>query len=268
MTKTYINKEWIETAVAAAKEASAAIIEVYSKDFEVAIKADKSPVTIADKTSSQILTKHLIKTGISIISEEEEAPPFSERQKQDYIWIVDPLDGTKEFIAKNGEFCICIALVKNGKPIFGLIAAPMEQTILLGGLNMGAYYFNYEVSDFLNETYKVPQITINKKKTIAYSRSHFSTRAQEIISSITEKYGTPEFIKKGSALKFIDLTLGKADFYPRLAPTMEWDIAAGQAIYESVGGEVLDFTNFEPLKYNKENLYNPFFIAKNKELNI
>tara|TARA_B110000037_G_scaffold223200_1_gene303802 strand:- start:23019 stop:23825 length:807 start_codon:yes stop_codon:yes gene_type:complete len=268
MSTALINSEWIQSAVAGAKEASAAIIEIYNEGFEVDIKADRSPVTIADKTSSKILSKHLSKTGILIMSEEEEMASYSDRKKQDYVWIVDPLDGTKEFIAKNGEFCICIALVKNGKAIFGLIAAPIGQTMLLGGQDMGAYYFNYEVTDFLNQTYKVPPLTINAKKTVAHSRYHGSVRAQLIISSITEKYGAPDFIKKGSALKFIDLTLGKADFYPRLAPTMEWDIAAGQAIYESVGGEVLDFTNFEPLAYNKENLYNPYFIAKNKELNI
>jgi 3'(2'), 5'-bisphosphate nucleotidase len=268
MSTAPINEEWIQAAVDGAKEASAAIIEIYNEGFEVTIKADRSPVTIADKTSNKILTKHLNKTGVLIMSEEEEKASYAHRQKQDYIWIVDPLDGTKEFISKNGEFCICIALIKNQKAIFGLIASPTEQTILLGGMDMGAFYFNYHETDFLNPTYKVPPLTINAKKTIAHSRSHASVRSQLIISSITEKYGAPDFIKKGSALKFIDLTLGKADFYPRLAPTMEWDIAAGQAIYESVGGEVLDFTNFEPLEYNKENLYNPYFIAKNKELNI
>ncbi|NOQ75109.1 MAG: 3'(2'),5'-bisphosphate nucleotidase CysQ [Crocinitomix sp.] len=268
MIEKEIHRDWITTAVAAAIEASAAILEVYQAGFEVTIKADRSPVTLADKTSSRIICKHLESTGIQVMSEEEEASTYIERQKQEYIWIVDPMDGTKEFIAKNGEFCICIALVKNGKPIFGLIAAPIDQTILLGGNEMGAYYFDYETVDFLNETYKVPKLSINPQKTIAHSRSHFSEKGQRMIDSITEKYGAPKFIKKGSALKFIDLVLGKADFYPRLAPTMEWDIAAGQAIYESVGGEVLDFTNFEPLEYNKENLYNPFFIAKNKELNI
>ncbi len=268
MKKKNIQIDWIKAAVTAAKEASEAILKIYDTGFEVDLKADQSPVTVADKTSSQIISKHLSKTNIQIISEEEEAASYTERQKQEYIWIIDPLDGTKEFIAKNGEFCICIALVKNGNPIFGLIAAPIEQTILLGGKEIGAYYFNYQTTDFLVDDYKVPQLSINTQKTIAYSRSHFSNKAQQVIDAITEKHGMPQFIKKGSALKFIDLTLGKADFYPRLAPTMEWDIAAGQAIYESVGGEVLDFTNFEPLKYNKEDLYNPFFIAKNKELNI
>ncbi|MFT5820978.1 MAG: 3'(2'), 5'-bisphosphate nucleotidase [Crocinitomix sp.] len=268
MDKKEIHNDWIRTAVIAAKEASAAMLEIYHTGFEVDIKADSSPVTIADKTSSQIISTHLSSTGIQIMSEEEEAATYIERQKEDLIWIIDPLDGTKEFIAKNGEFCICIALVKNGKPIFGLIAAPIDQTILLGGNEMGAYYFDYNTIDYLNEKNKVPNLSISTQKTVAHSRSHFSTKGQLFIDSITEKYGTPKYIKKGSALKFIDLTLGKADFYPRLAPTMEWDIAAGQAIYESVGGEVLDFTNFEPLEYNKENLYNPFFIAKNKELNI
>ncbi len=263
-----LDKNWIKNAVLAAKEASAAIMKIYAAGFEVDYKADDSPVTIADKTSSGIIVSKLKNTGIPVISEEEEIPSFEEREKNEYVWIVDPLDGTKEFIAKNGEFCICIALVYQTKPIFGLIASPTNQTILLGGPSMGAYYFDFSTSNYLNEAYKVKPLVIPKLKTVAYSRSHFSERAMEFIDSITEKYGVPNYIKKGSALKFIDLTLGKADFYPRLAPTMEWDIAAGQAIYESVGGEVLDFINFEPLRYNKENLYNPFFIAKNKDLTI
>ena len=268
MGQINIKKEWIDTAIIAAKQSSEAILKIYKKDFEVIYKQDSSPVTEADKKSSKIILAELEKTNIPIISEEEENLPFSERKKHALIWVVDPLDGTKEFVNKNDEFCICIALIHKQKPIFGLIASPITGKILLGGPTIGAYYFNFSETFTLNEKNKIPPLKINSKKTIAYSRSHFSKDAQKFIETITTKYGTPEFIKKGSALKFIDLALGKADFYPRMAPTMEWDIAAGQAIYESVGGEVLDFSNFEPLYYNKESLYNPYFIAKNKDLTI
>jgi len=263
-----LDKKWIHTAIEAAKLASESIMDIYSSDFEVYYKTDRSPVTDADKKSSQVILSELTKTKIPVISEEETIQPFEKRKDNPYTWIVDPIDGTKEFVAKNGEFCICIALIKKNKPIFGLIASPVAQSILIGGKSIGAYYFDFGSKDYFNEAYKVPPLTITPQKTVAYSRSHFSTRAQTFMDSLSEKYGKLNYIKKGSALKFIDLALCRADFYPRLAPTMEWDIAAGQAIYEAVGGEVLDFTNFEPLTYNKENLYNPFFIAKNKDLTI
>ena len=264
-----INTDWIEAAIKAAKTAANAIMEIYAKDFDVERKADFSPVTIADKASSKIILAELASTGIPVISEEEKIPSYKERKNYEYVWIVDPLDGTKEFIRKNDEFCICIALVHKEKSIFGLLASPTEKTILIGGAALGtAYYFDFETYPFFDPVHEVPSITSKEKKTLAYSRSHFSDKAQSFIDQLERKYGELAYIKKGSALKFIDLALSRADFYPRLAPTMEWDIAAGQAIYESLGGEVLDFTNFEPLSYNKEDLYNPYFIAKNKDLTI
>lgn len=268
MQSTELDQNWIKTAIEAAKSASDIIMEIYNSDFEVFFKADRSPVTTADKKASKIIVAELSKTNIPIISEEEINQPFEERKGNALTWIVDPIDGTKEFVAKNGEFCICIALIKKNSPVFGLIASPVEEKILIGGKSIGAYYFPLNESDFLNQEYRVSNLTLSAEKTVAYSRSHFSTRAQQFMDGLRAVYGDLNYIKKGSALKFVDLVLGRADFYPRFAPTMEWDIAAGQAIYEAVGGEVLDFTNFEPLKYNKENLYNPFFIAKNKELTI
>lgn len=266
MKDKLVQKEWISAAVQAAKNAAAVILDIYNRPFEIEYKKDRSPVTEADKNSSRIILNELKKTGIPVISEEEIIPDFEVRKNEDYIWIVDPLDGTKEFIRKNGEFCICIALVYKGNPIFGLIASPTSGFMLIGGKSIGAFYFPFDSPDYFDDTHKVPHLSLNKTKTVAYSRSHFSQKAQRIMDSLTHQYGPLQYIKKGSALKFIDLALGKADFYPRLAPTMEWDIAAGQAIYEAVGGEVLDFTNFEPLQYNKADLYNPFFIAKNKDL--
>lgn len=261
-----IHKDWIETAMHAAIEAANAIDELYQTNFDVEIKADRSPVTIADKTSSQIILRILKETKIPIISEEETIPPFKQRSQLDWIWIVDPLDGTKEFIRQNDEFCVCIALIYQSQPVFGILADPVKKMILAGGESMGAFYFPFGEYGMGHSQFQLKNIKSNKTKIIAHSRSHFSEKTKVFIESIEKDYGEVDFIKKGSALKFVDLCIGKADFYPRMAPTMEWDIAAGDAIYRSIGGEVLDFTKFEPLKYNKENLYNPYFIARNKHL--
>jgi len=263
-----MNKEWIEILLQAVYEASDRIIDIYNSGFEVTIKPDNSPVTIADKESSRILYEHLNPLKIPILSEEEKRPSFEERNKSDKIWIIDPLDGTKEFIRENDEFCICIALVENNKPVFGMIADPVNREVLFGGTSLGSvHHITYFDSNFLHEDTK-RFLKIPQKKTLVYSRSHFSPRVQNIVSQIEALYGKMDVIKKGSALKFFDLALNRAQFYPRLAPTMEWDIAAGQAIYAAMGGEVVDFTNFRPLTYNKEDLYNPFFIAKPKDLQI
>jgi 3'(2'), 5'-bisphosphate nucleotidase len=253
-------------AIQAAIEASKKIITIYEKNFEIEYKKDHSPVTHADKASSEIINHHLQKTGIPIISEEDQIPKFEIRKNYDTVWIVDPLDGTKEFIKKNDEFCICIALVHKNKPVFGIIASPTEQKILLGGKGMDVFYSNFDEALFDLNKNKIQPIHHKGKLTIAHSRSHFNKKTLGIIDAMSSIYGQPSYIKKGSALKFIDLVVGDAQFYPRMAPTMEWDIAAGQAIYEAVGGEVLDFITFEPLTYNKEDLFNPFFIAKKKEI--
>lgn len=263
-----MDKNWIDTALLAAIEGSKAIMQIYARDFQVDYKLDNSPVTEADKASSNIILSHLKKTKIPIISEEEKIPEFSVRNQSEFVWVVDPLDGTKEFIRRNGEFCICIALIANTAPVFGIIASPTTEKILFGGKETGVYYTDFDTKNPMQASNQIKHLPENEHKTVAYSRSHLSPKAEAFVKSLEEKYGEVDIIRKGSALKFIDLVLGKADFYPRLAPTMEWDIAAGQAIYEAVGGEVLDFTNFTPLTYNKEDLYNPTFIAKNKDLTL
>lgn len=248
-------------------EASAQILHIYQSDFSVYIKGDRSPITEADRLSNATLTKALNNTGMPIISEEGHIPPYEVRKKFDAVWIVDPLDGTKEFVNKNDEFCICIALVKDSKTTFGIIADPLREQIIYGGPSTGSYSMNYGETDFWSEEKKL-ELTIPEKKGLVYSRSHFSEKVLGIVDSIEKKYGKLDVLKKGSALKFFDLVNSEAQFYPRLAPTMEWDIAAGQAIYEGIGGEVIDFINFESLRYNKESLYNPYFIAKPKQLKI
>lgn len=249
-------------ALHAAVEAGEKIMEFYTNGFETKIKEDGSPVTQADLASSAIISSYLETTSIPITGEERKETAYSERKKWERSWCVDPLDGTKEFIKKNGEFAINIALIIKDKPVFGLIASPVERRILFGGNETGIF-----ITDFKNiqdsakwESIPKPAKT-NYPLTITCSRSHDSGFVLEFLNKIRLKYPEIEFIKKGSALKFFDLALGKADVYPRFAPTMEWDIAAGQAILEALGGSVLDAQTRKPLIYNKEDLRNPYFIG-------
>lgn len=261
-------REYIPYLIKAVEEATIAILKIYNTEFEVEIKEDNSPVTAADKKASEIIIKHLKPTGIVIISEEEEKMDFLERQDQTLIWLVDPIDGTKEFIKKSGQFCISIALVENGKPILGMIASPTESKILFGGKNIGAYSIPYHTNNIWSENWEIIPKESKSNKVILHSNGGFSGSVVKFVRLLEAKYGKLEVIKKGSALKFFDLVEGIADFYIRLAPTMEWDIAAGQAIYEAVGGEVIHFETRKPLTYNKPQLKNPYFIAKRKNLKI
>lgn len=263
-----MNEKTIKVLIEAIETASKSILEIYAQDFSVEIKSDDSPVTAADKLSSKILIEKLAPLGIPIISEEEEKMSFEERKHLPKIWLIDPIDGTKEFIKKNDQFCINIALVENGKATFGMIASPTESTIIFGGQNIGAYEIPYQTKDPLAEKWRINFKNNNKNKVIIHSNGGFSGTVVKFVRNLELKYGELEIIKKGSALKFFDLVRGTADFYIRFAPTMEWDIAAGQAIYEVVGGEVLHIENLEPLTYNKPQLKNPYFLAKKKNLTL
>lgn len=254
----------IPPVINALEEASAAIIDIYKRDFQIELKTDNSPVTEADKASNDILIAHLSKLQIPIISEEREPIAFNNRKKFEYIWLVDPLDGTREFIKKNDQFCICIALIKNNKPLLGFIADPINKTIIFGSKETGVKEIPFGTKDYLNEKWSISVPKTNKIKTLAYSNSPFSETSLKFVDGLRKQFGDIKIIRKGSALKFIDLIKGKADFYARFAPTMEWDIAAGQAIYEALGGEVLCIKNKAPLIYNKQDLRNPFFLAKLK----
>ena len=260
-------QSFIPIVLKACVEASEAIMEVYETDFDPSMKNDGSPVTKADLLSNSIIKLALEKTGIPTIMEESINSPFETRKTWEHVWIVDPLDGTKEFIKKNGEFAVCIALVYQNQPILGFIVSPANREIIFGGKEMGVSLLNFDQIE-QRADWKIVQpkkeITIPLK--IAGSRSHHSGNDLKFNESMRELFGEIEFIKMGSALKFFDLALGKADVYPRFAPTMEWDIAAGQAIIEALGGAVVHAETDQPLKYNKENLYNPYFIVKTKPI--
>lgn len=260
-------QSFIPIVLKACVQASEAIMEVYETDFDPSMKHDGSPVTKADLLSNSIIKRALEKTGIPTIMEESINSPFETRKKWEHVWIVDPLDGTKEFIKKNGEFAVCIALVYQNQPVLGFIVSPANKEIIFGGKEIGVSLLDFDQIDQA-EHWKVvrPKTAVSAPLKIAGSRSHHSGSDLKFNESMRELFGEVEFIKMGSALKFFDLALGKADVYPRFAPTMEWDIAAGQAIIEALGGMVVHAETNQPLRYNKENLYNPYFIVKTKPI--
>jgi 3'(2'), 5'-bisphosphate nucleotidase len=250
-------------ALQAAVAASDVLMDFYARDFSTSYKADESPVTEADIASSNIIDSFLEKTNIPILGEEMVNQPYSERILWEQNWCIDPLDGTKEFIKKNGEFVVNIALIRKNKPIFGIIASPILRKLLVGDSVYGVYFVDFDALNYVDKWEKVEaKPNIVEPFTVATSRSYHDSMLQEFSAKLQERYGKVEFLKKGSALKFFDLAAGNVAVYPRFAPTMEWDIAAGQAILEALGGEICDATTNKSLVYNKEDLRNPHFIAK------
>lgn len=284
-------------ALLAAKRAGEVIIEVYNSDFAVEHKEDESPLTLADKRSHETITSVLKKpaTGnnnessmntltLPILSEEGKDIPFDERKRWEYFWLVDPLDGTKEFIKRNGEFTVNIALINKDRPVLGCIYIPVKDVFYFASVGFGAYKLvnskivtdNLSIKELLDTSQKLPIGSNNtkfpswnnqsapKKKTpltIIGSRSHATKELSEFVELVKKRYGEVEFVSAGSSLKFCLVAEGEADIYPRFGPTMEWDTAAGQAIIEQAEGRVVDTETKGPLKYNKNNLVNPFFIV-------
>jgi len=248
-------------AIQAAIEASIVIKEIYSRGYEAIQKADGSPVTEADLKASKIINEVLSISGHPIIDEETDKIPFEKRQLWAKCWCVDPLDGTKEFIKRNGEFAVNVALIENGKPILGVIANPVNEEFVVGGPNLGSQYATFQ--DFINGTKPAPiqRNTLTDFLYIIASNSHHTPLLLDYLKKLSDTGLKTELTRKGSSLKFFDLSMNQAQIYPRFAPTMEWDIAAGQAILEGIGGGVFDVNTKLPLSYNKENLLNPHFIA-------
>lgn len=245
----------LQTAKKAALAASKEILNIYhSGDFSIEAKADDSPLTLADKAAHNTIVSFLEKTGIPILSEEGRDIPYEERSKWEYFWMVDPLDGTKEFIKKNGEFTVNIALIHKMEPVLGVVYPPVLEELYWGIKGEGAF-LEKEGSTTKLETSK-KQLNESKLKIVA-SRSHMSPETEEYLSDLSE----PQVVSKGSSLKFLLIASGQADVYPRFGPTMEWDTAAAHIIVNEAGGRVTLEDHKTPLFYNKENLLNPYFIV-------
>lgn len=255
------------TAMHATVAASNVILPIYQEEVEPSIKSDGSPVTKADLAASSVIAEALRTTNIPILGEELEKQDYAIRSQWEQNWCVDPLDGTKMFLLKNDEFSVNIAHVIKGKSVFGIICSPVDQKIIIGGPEYGAFILSFEDIDQPENWEKLsPHTAINSPLVITCSRSFFDDQETHLKETVDLPSSKLSYLRKGSALKFFDLAIGNADIYPRFAPTMEWDIAAGQAILETLGGSITDIRTQQPLTYNKESLYNPHFIAKTKAL--
>lgn len=260
-------KDRLRTAIEASIVAGRAIMEVYrNDDFEVENKEDDSPLTIADKKANDIINEYLVPHQIPIISEENKQIDYKERKAWSQCWIVDPLDGTKEFIKKNDEFTVNIALVQDGKPELGVIYAPALNTLYFAVVSESKAY-RYRVSSEKADIEKIlenaeeinPASNFDRLKIVG-SRSHMNEDTQDFIQNLEETHGKDiEIVSKGSSLKFCLVAEGEAHIYPRFAPTMEWDTAAGHAICEAVGLKCLFRETGEPMTYNREDLLNGHF---------
>ena len=246
----------IDAAVSAGKK----ILQIYNSDFDVNYKKDNSPLTLADKEAHSIILSYLEKTDYPILSEEGKDIPFNIRKTWDKFWLVDPLDGTKEFIKRNGEFTVNIALIKKNKPILGVIYVPAYDTLYYGSDSSAFKVLNYSSDN--SSKHKLPIKFKKKKFTIVGSRSHMSKETKLFFDKKQKEIGDIEVLAVGSSLKLCMVAEGKADAYPRYAPTMEWDTAAGHAILSAAGFGVYEYNTTKELNYNKENLLNPWFLVK------
>lgn len=250
----------LDLAISAAIEAGREIMRIYddpSQDFGIEQKADNSPLTLADKAAHNCIVRHLEPTGIPILSEEGAHLPYEERRAWHRLWVVDPLDGTKEFIKKNGEFTVNIALVEEGSPVLGVIYVPATGVLYAGVVGEGAWKEERGERKIVNCKLLNSQIF-----TVVASRSHLSPETEEYINQMRREHENVQLISSGSSLKICLVAEGAADVYPRFAPTMEWDTAAGDAIARAAGREVVDANTGKLLTYNKPDLHNPWFIVR------
>ena len=258
----------LKTAITAALEAGKAILDIYhSNDFEVELKGDNSPLTKADLASHDVIMSHLKTTEIPVLSEEGKSIPYQDRKDWNQLWIVDPIDGTKEFIKRNGEFTVNIALIENQKTTIGVIFVPVSGELYFSTKEIGAYKSivnleAYNIDAILKEGKKLPLERSDKTFTVVASRSHMSPETETYVDEMRQKHGEVNLISKGSSLKLCMVAEGQADCYPRFAPTMEWDTAAGQAICEHAGFEVIDWNTKKSMLYNREELLNAWFLVR------
>lgn len=245
-------------------------MEVYGTAFDVEIKDDKSPLTLADKESHRIISERVAATGFPVLSEEGRAIPYAERQNWEQFWLVDPLDGTKEFVKRNGEFTVNIALINGHLPVLGVIYAPVLDLLYYGSLEGGAFRKSgiqkdeSEAGPVMQTAERIFAVPTAQAYTVVASRSHFSADTEAYVERLRENHPDLQFASRGSSLKLCLIAEGSAHIYPRLGPTYEWDTAAGHAIVEAAGGSVLTYGETYPLKYNKPEILNPWFIASGK----
>lgn len=278
----------LTAALRAALKASGSILKVYETEFGVHSKEDRSPITEADRLSHLVIANELPrvkrKWHIHLLSEEGKDIPFSERKKWNYYWLIDPLDGTKEFIKRNGEFTVNIALMEKNRALLGVVYAPVFDLLYFGFRGIGSYKLERFASEYGGIPGEIsaklyPELIKRAEKlgvadrgnhdpghkktkiTVAVSRSHRGSELDDFIRKLKYSYSEVELITCGSALKICFVAEGKADIYPRFGPTMEWDTAAAHMIVNGAGKKLCSMHSEEELEYNKEDLRNDSFIA-------
>jgi 3'(2'), 5'-bisphosphate nucleotidase len=244
-------------------EAGKAVMKIYNDDtFWIESKEDNSPLTSADILANDIILSYLIPTGIPILSEESKKDSFSVRKNWSKCWIVDPIDGTKEFIKKNGQFTINVALAIDGKSMLGIVYAPAIDKLYIGEAGKTAF----QIDDFNSPNPKIleiPQTDNNRPYTVVASKSHLNQKTVDYINLLKKTHGEDlQLTSIGSSLKICLVASGDADIYPRFAPTCEWDTAAGHAIVKAAGKNIYFSDSNTELQYNKEDVLNPWFIVK------
>ena len=259
-------KKLLKTAINSSIKGGEAIMQVYNSDFEVENKSDNSPLTIADKNCNEVIEHFLKKTNLPVLSEEGASIDFAERKKWKYFWLVDPLDGTKEFIKRNGEFTVNIAMIFEGEPIMGVIYVPVKQHLYFAMDGIGSYKikinsFVENIDDLVLSAARLPIINDRNNYVIVGSRSHMTKETEVFFEEKKKKYDNIEVLSVGSSLKLCMVAEGRADVYPRYAPTMEWDTGAGHAIAKFAGFSVTQHNSSNDVVYNKKDLLNPWFLV-------
>ncbi|MDB4334992.1 3'(2'),5'-bisphosphate nucleotidase CysQ [bacterium] len=262
----------IEASVQAGKE----ILKVYySDDLGVEFKDDESPLTLADKAAHNVIMECLSEINIPVLSEEGRGIVHDERKDWSQFWMVDPLDGTKEFIKKGNDFTVNIALIENGYPTFGVVFAPVLGKLYYGDVQNGAYMIQLEegwekIKDYKLEPQQALKLPLQKREDdkfiVVASKSHLSKETVDFVDQVKKDHRELEFVSIGSSLKICMVAEGKADLFPRLSPCMEWDTAAGQAVLESAGMNIVQYPEGKRVEYNKENLLNPWFVVYGERL--
>ena len=274
-------------ALIAATKAGEAILEVYHGEIDVSYKEDDSPLTLADKRAHSAIADHLssdFTSSIPMLSEEGKHTPYEERQGWEYYWLVDPLDGTKEFVKRSDEFTVNIALIKKNRPVLGVVFLPAIGSLYFAAEGLGSYkledvgaigqlvagageFFEEErpLKQLIEAAIRLPVQQSFSKSTdqlnLVGSRSHGTEALSEFVEKVKQQYRKVDFVPAGSALKLCLVAEGSADIYPRFGPTMEWDTAAGHCVVEQSGGKVVDMEKKAPLDYNKRDLHNPYFVC-------
>lgn len=265
----------LDLAISAALKAGSEIMKIYNNpnsDFGIERKKDNSPLTLADKAAHKVIAETLKDTDIYILSEEGKIDGYEKRANLPTLWIIDPLDGTKEFIKRNGEFTVNIALVTNGVPKLGVVYLPVKQILYFAAEPIGSFRLDNiswdsalnSLNEYITAASKLPLDIKREKYTIVASRSHLSDETSSFIQQLRDKYDEIDCISSGSSIKIALVAEGSADVYPRFAPTMEWDTAAGDAVAIYAGAEIVRSEDKLPLIYNKEDLLNPWFIVRRK----